>query len=363
MMELAGIDMLPPEAGIPWIRRELTAGGRRGEVLVAGRLGVLLQEWDAAGGLDTAALETGAADGAPLRGPLAGSIAGMPLHRGLIVETTLDPAVQPFLSDHRIEGTPVLPGVMGIEAFAEAASCMLPGWRIDEISDVEFAAPFKFYRGHERKVTVEALFHPKGDALVAECRLTGSRELPNQAEPQVTTHFTARVRLIGNERPARSGDVPPMPQGPVAAAADIYRLYFHGPAYQVLKRVWRDGARTIGEFAEGLPGNHVPPELPLLAAPRWIELCFQTAGIWEMSEHRRMGLPLHIDRLCLFQAPAAVAGRLFAIVVPHDGGSAVDAEVVDEAGNRYLELRGYRTVTLAESVDAAPLEAMRAAAA
>ena len=27
MMELAGIDMLPPEAGIPWIRRELTAGG------------------------------------------------------------------------------------------------------------------------------------------------------------------------------------------------------------------------------------------------------------------------------------------------------------------------------------------------
>ena len=28
MMELAGIDMLPPEAGVPLIRRELTAGGR-----------------------------------------------------------------------------------------------------------------------------------------------------------------------------------------------------------------------------------------------------------------------------------------------------------------------------------------------
>ena len=27
MMEMAGIDMLPPEAGIPWIRRELTAAG------------------------------------------------------------------------------------------------------------------------------------------------------------------------------------------------------------------------------------------------------------------------------------------------------------------------------------------------
>ena len=57
MMELAGIDMLPPEAGVPWIRRELTSGGTRGEVVVAGRLGVMLNEWDATGGLDVQALE------------------------------------------------------------------------------------------------------------------------------------------------------------------------------------------------------------------------------------------------------------------------------------------------------------------
>ena len=31
MMELAGIDMLPPDAGIPWIRRELISGATRGE--------------------------------------------------------------------------------------------------------------------------------------------------------------------------------------------------------------------------------------------------------------------------------------------------------------------------------------------
>ena len=58
MMELAGIDMLPPEAGIPLIRRELTAGGTRGEIVIGQRLGVLLNEWDATGGLDTSAAET-----------------------------------------------------------------------------------------------------------------------------------------------------------------------------------------------------------------------------------------------------------------------------------------------------------------
>ena len=41
MMEVAGIDMLPPEVGVPVVRRELTAAGTGGEVLEAGALGVL----------------------------------------------------------------------------------------------------------------------------------------------------------------------------------------------------------------------------------------------------------------------------------------------------------------------------------
>ncbi len=40
-------------------------------------------------------------------------------------------------------------------------------------------------------MTVEAVIHPERDTLLADCRLTGRRSLPNQAEPQVTTHFTA----------------------------------------------------------------------------------------------------------------------------------------------------------------------------
>ena len=56
MMEMAGIDMLPPEAGIAWIGRELTAGPFRGEVVVAGQLGIMMAERDPTGGLDVAAV-------------------------------------------------------------------------------------------------------------------------------------------------------------------------------------------------------------------------------------------------------------------------------------------------------------------
>jgi hypothetical protein len=53
------------------------------------------------------------------------------LHGRLTIETTLDPGVQPFLHDHQIEGKPVLPGVMGIEASRKppCACCPAGTWR------------------------------------------------------------------------------------------------------------------------------------------------------------------------------------------------------------------------------------------
>ena len=54
IMEMAGIEMLAPEVGIPTIRRELTAGGTADEIVVGGRLGILGAEWDETGGLDPA---------------------------------------------------------------------------------------------------------------------------------------------------------------------------------------------------------------------------------------------------------------------------------------------------------------------
>ena len=123
LMERAGIDLLPAAAGIPVVGRELRAGSR-GEILVGDRLGILEAEWDATGGLDPASFE------GSLGGPLLGRVTAMGIRDGLRVETRLDPKAQPFLDHHRIDGTPVLPGVMGIEGFAELARLLLPEWSV-----------------------------------------------------------------------------------------------------------------------------------------------------------------------------------------------------------------------------------------
>jgi acyl transferase domain-containing protein len=357
IMEAAGIDMLTPEAGVPMIRRELTAGGTRGEIVIAQRLGVLFNEWDATGGLDPAKAQ--ADKGRVITGPMIGKIASLGLHSGLTIETTLDPKVQPFLFDHQIDGIPVLPGVMGVEAFAEAAAQLLPGWHVEAVEEVNYLAPFKFYRHEPRTVTVEATIYPQEGAVLADCKLIGRRSLPNQGEPQVITYFKARVRLSKEPPAAVKVSAPGKLTGHVIEAADIYRLYFHGPAYQVVKRAWWDGNRIVGLMNSSLRNNHHPADLPTVAAPRFIELCFQTAGILEMGVQGRMGLPLQIGRVSLVRVPDLDAGDLYAVVTPHPDKECFDAEVVDTKGNLYLSLTGYRTVPIPDAVDAGRLKTLQ----
>jgi acyl transferase domain-containing protein/acyl carrier protein len=347
MMEMAGIEMLPKDVGIPTIRRELTAGSTRGELVVAGKLGILVDERAELGGVDPTHFETS------LAGPMVGRVVKMGVYGGLEVETTLDPKEQPFLDDHRIEGTPVLPGVMGVEAFAEVAQLPLPGWHVVAVEDVDFPAPFKFYRDEPRAVTVTAVYHSEGDELIADCRLTGSRQLPNQPEPQVTEHFTGRVRLAKGRVPSEPADPPPPSDGAAAAGADsIYAVYFHGPAYQVLDRAWRDGNRAVGLYSDTLPADHQPAGRTELASPRLIELFFQTAGMWEIGRANRFALPRHIDRVVLYGARDTLeesGNRAVAIVEDRETG--FGGRLVDSAGNVLLEVHGYRTVELPGGVD------------
>ncbi|HEX6824024.1 MAG TPA: SDR family NAD(P)-dependent oxidoreductase [Candidatus Sulfotelmatobacter sp.] len=353
VMEMAGIDMLPPEAGVPLVRRELTSGGTRGEIVIGQSLGVLLKEWDAGGGFNTSKLIT--------NGPLSGKVAGVGLFTPLSFETTLDPRIQPFLYDHQIDGTPVLPGVMGIEAFAESALALVPGWHIEAFEEISFLAPFKFYRHEPRTVTVETVIRPRAGGLVAQCRLIGHRSLPNQNEPLPNTHFTGRV-LLTRQAVQTATATPVKPEGNLIHASDIYQLYFHGPAYQVVKKAWWNGKQIVGLMSDELPANHHPAALVTFVSPRLIELCFQTAGIWEMGIDCRMGLPLHIDHLSVAPAITEPAnGPMYAVVSRKLDQTCFDAEVVDVSGNRLLQLSGYHTIALPDSIDGTKLKPLRTA--
>jgi NAD(P)-dependent dehydrogenase (short-subunit alcohol dehydrogenase family) len=360
MMEAAGIAMMPPEIGVPVVRRELTAAGDSGEVVIASTLGLLTEERHPTGGIDPDLATTGIT--AP-KGPMTGRVAAMTLRDGLVVVTDLDPSRQAFLNDHRIDGTPVLPGVMGMEGFAEAARALLPGWHVVSLEDVELQAPFKFYRDEPRALELRALLREGPDGTIeADCRLVGRRELPGQGE-QETVHFSGRALL------ARQVPEPPLAESSgaeeAAAAATVdsdavYRVYFHGPAYQVLDSAWRGDGTVVGRLADPLPPAYEPPGQPTEIAPRLVELCFQTAGVRELGTIGRMALPTHVDRVQQF-AGVEEAGPLWAVVRPRDGDDGVDAEVVGPDGRARVRLEGYRTIELPGGLDPQVLEPIRSA--
>jgi NAD(P)-dependent dehydrogenase (short-subunit alcohol dehydrogenase family) len=361
VMAAAGIDMLPADAGIATIRRELTAGATRGEIVVAGRLGMMGAEFDVTGGLDPATVELSGS------GPMLGRITGMGIHTGITAEVDLDPTLQPFLNDHRIDGTAVLPGVMGIEGFAELAGLILPGWSVSAIEDVEFLEPVKFYRDEPRTLQLSAILRD-GDAagtvggdLVAECSLTASRVLVTSPEPVVTEHFRARVRLTAEPAPAEEGDAAPKTAKVTTTTDELYQVYFHGPAYQVLGRAWRTGGGVAGELSAGLPDNHVPAEQALTAKPRLIELCFQTAGLLGLATEGVLGLPNAIERVVLPAYPeSGEPAGLIAVATPR-GDDVFDVRVVDSEGRTVLRLEGYRTIAFPVPVAAERLEPLRRA--
>jgi malonyl CoA-acyl carrier protein transacylase len=357
VMKQAGISMLPPEAGIPVVRNELTSGSGSEEIVLAGSLGVMLEEWDETGGLDNSpdaimAVLSG--------GLMVGSVKGMFLHSGLETEVVLDPKEQPFLYDHQIDGTPVLPGVMGIEAMTEAARLLFPEWAVTAIEEVEFLAPFKFYRNEPRTVIVNVRFARTAEGMLAECSLSGSRKLFGKDETEQKIHFTARIRLSRKPLAApKKGEKPvATTKGQPTVSTDaIYRLFFHGPAYQVLNESWKQGEKMVGSMATALP-HEAKDGQKTMAAPRFVELCFQTAGLWEMGQHAQMGLPGHIDRLRIFRDPASQKGKLFAMVRPV--GDGFDASIVDSDGKLYVKLEGYRTAKFPGNLDADLLKPLQA---
>ena len=347
IMEMAGVEMLPPEAGVAWIRRELSSHAFRGEVVVAGALGRMAEGYHPTGGLDPAAVDLQVA-------ALVDATVEASLLDGLVVRTTLDPTTQPFLNDHRIDGTPVLPGVMGMEAFAEVSRLLVPERSVVAVENVDFLTPVKFYRNEPRTLTITARIQPDDADLLAHCRLTAERRLPGSDVPQRTVHFTGSVRLSTQRPEAAEEPLGREPEGgkaadaPVIAPADVYRLYFHGPAYQVVGEAWRDDGGAAGRLAELLPVDHEPSSTPTLLGPRLEELCFQVAGLWEAGHEGRLALPAHVDRLrVLGELATGETGNVVAIARPVQGEPGVfDCRVLDPTGRVILKLDGYRTVPM-----------------
>jgi hypothetical protein len=282
------------------------------------------------------------------------------LQDGIILEAELDPSQEAFLKDHSMNGIPLLPGVMGIEGFSVAAQHIAStlgaakgGFHISRLENIQFLTPFKFYRNEARRITWKAQVVYEQDGLVAYVTLESDLARVNNRSDHML-HFSGEVHLI----PANTPLEKPKSKAPhwngsyTLQAEDIYKLYFHGPAFQVLEGVQKNGETVLGKLNKQIPPL-MESDKKLVSVPILVELCLQTAGVWDIGKDGSLSLPQSIGALRLFENK--VNGlAIFAEVQPvtdDNGKRYFNARVIDSKGQIYLEIDQYRTSPLPYGVE------------
>jgi malonyl CoA-acyl carrier protein transacylase len=365
LMQRAGIELMDPKVAAEYVRHEL-ASGSNGEVVVSASLGAMDKEKPGCHGLDVTKADVALRAGRPEHIMLS-HLTGFEVQAGLSLETALDPNEHAFLRDHALNGIPVLPGVIGIEGFSVAArhiastlASVKAGFQVEHLEDIHFLAPFKFYKNLPRQIQWKAQAIREKSGIVVYATLE-SELLRHNGEREHMLHFTGKVYLTQHTMiQEMTGILPIWGKETAVCSEDIYKLYFHGPSFQVLDCAQKSGDHVMGRLAKNIP-TEASGETQSITTPLLVELCFQTAGLWEAGTTGIMALPHSIGTLTIY--PRRVNGEpIFAEVTPRieEGKVCFDARVVDAKGHMYLELSNYQTAPLPYAAEPELIEPMKA---
>ncbi|CAN0232427.1 unnamed protein product, partial [Laminaria digitata] len=278
-----GIEFLPVEVGAPMVG-ELLEAGARGEVLAAGALGAL-------GGDVRVASERGL--------PLVDSVVER-TDDTLVVSRTLDLERDRFMRDHVYEGTPLMPGVMGLEMMSEAAR-MLGQGEILSLGNVRFERALK-------------LHHNEPQQVQAHARVTGSRDGAQLIAVEVRTQRATKTGRVVEQvhfmgefvvGQPREESLEAMVLDPRAAnwrkgpaRDEIYRRFFHEGTFLVLDEVaYIQDESIIGYGRLGFESASIGrDDADLVSDPLAREAAFQVAGLWGMLFQGMSCLPHGIGR-------------------------------------------------------------------
>lgn len=209
----------------------------------------------------------------------------------LIVETELNHGRDPYLADHYVEGRAVLPGVIGIEAMAQAVAVLVGEEFCRRVSDVTFHHAAFVERGGLRvRVAALRVDETSVDAAVFT-------EADDFRSPCFSARFHSMTSEIHYAELAAS-------RGPVSEAGAANLLYgplfFHGGRFRKLGSITSLTSRRV----EVTLCNH--------SAPDWFgefeppDLVFTDPGIADAALHvlqaaipHRRVLPLSIGELAL----------------------------------------------------------------
>ncbi|MEK6985341.1 MAG: SDR family NAD(P)-dependent oxidoreductase [Candidatus Thermoplasmatota archaeon] len=345
IMHASGVTPIPTAEGVRHFLAELAQPGIR-ESVVAGTLGAI----DADGqvvekGFDLAvevANQVLTEKGERFR--LLSSIDSIVPDKSLTATVIVDQARDSGLADHKVDGVPYLPGVFGLEAFAEAALLLAPAdHRVVAAENVRFALPLKQLKATPQRGILTAT-RLEGKEVKVACRLTSQFHGPDGkpvGEPKL--HFEATLTLAVPATAPRAA-VPLCDRR--LKRGGIYPPFFHGPSFQVLEFAGPLDGEAVAQFRNPTEPHFGAGPATFAAEPMLVEALFQTCGLRTLAAEHRMSLPAGIARVAWHSAILPPDVRLRAKPTGRDpaGNRTFDAEAVASDGTVLVRLTGFSMV-------------------
>lgn len=249
----------------------------------------------------------------------------------LVVDAHLHRGRDRYLEDHRIDGTAIMPGVMILEAMAEAAAVLSPEWvRPSVVHDIHFHQPVSIADGRSLTIRISALRGGNGHTDVI---LTSEED--GFSRPLASASFASDSAELAVGQPSRR-------QSEGAEADPVYRLLlFQGRRFQRLSR-WKllTSREVVAEFGSGT-------EIDWFGSFDDQRTIFMDPGIADATLHalqpsipHKRAVPVHIQKISLSSRSNAAATLRARETAANGDRYTFDIVLEDTTGTPVQEWRG-----------------------
>ena len=245
-----------------------------------------------------------------------------PIH----LDVVLSPESHPWLVDHTVAGSPVVPVALVVDQMLSAARGLFPGHRSSKLSGLNVHKGIRLEQW-PAPTHLSLAVQDQGDETLA-MTLSSSTGQP-------LYRATVALQATGTANAIPTLDLP-------SRDGVVYdgTLLFHGPALQVLAddvRVDASGA-TAGLQATPLAGTGT-------GTVGAVDGALQLALLWAQAATGGASLPMGIDELCLHQTSLEDTTGLVLTRRSASGPSgSADIVLVNASGEAAATLRGVRTI-------------------
>ncbi|OLP20418.1 hypothetical protein BST81_00790 [Leptolyngbya sp. 'hensonii'] len=260
----------------------------------------------------------------------------------VVFEACLGPDAPPFLADHRVAGTAIVPATAYVEmALAAARQVLGQPDALLTIEDLVIHAPLALSEAEPQ--TVQLLLNLTGDN-------TGSFRILSLQASTATWQLHASGRASCGPIATAESPVPDLDAFRATAQnqieADTHYHQFQqrgldfGPQFQGVVRLWQREGQALGEIH--LPAALTSELTSYQFHPALLDACLQVLGTL-LPDGLTAYLPMSLAQFRLYRQPPAV---LWSQLTLRPGSSSLDTltadlVLVDAAGQRVAEVEGF----------------------